>query len=403
MKAGQPAVSVMGMISLTRRALALPAGVVALATAALAAQALIAAPAQSAAVRRPAAGTGGWRVVKTISVHDKTVILLNLAVVSAKDAWATGVVVSDRNSTFGLLLEHWDGTAWHRVAEPAKLARHVARQDLFASVGASSASNVWVFSLDGRYLRRVRDHWAFGRVPGIKPGRTFVESVKVFSPADVWVFGAEAVGAASNLKFSPYAARFDGHRWTAISVPGNGPLGPVSAISARNMWAIAGGEQLLIEGPPASGSIVHWNGTTWQKVARQPKLPRQTILSGILARSNSNVWVGGGTQGANGSSEMAWHWNGSAWASRSPHAPANGQQYFLSSFVPTSDGMWALGLNLSGVSRVWRYSGAWSAPVPLRWNLFQLAGVPHTKTVWGIGENEAMNNGVIVLHGPLPR
>lgn len=372
-------------------------------TAALASQAFIAAPAQSAAVHKPASGTGGWRVAKTISVRNRSVILVNIDAVNPRDAWVGGLVVSRKGSTFGLLLEHWDGAAWLRVALPATLARHFGRHDVFGLVGASSPGNVWAFSLEGHYLRRVAGHWAFGSLPASKPGRMFVASVKVFSPTDVWVFGAKVLGAVSNLKFVPFAARFDGHKWTVTRVPGKGSLGPVSAISPRNMWAIAGGEELLVNGPSALASIVHWNGVAWQKIAREPRLPRQTILSGILARTSSDVWVGGGTQNSQGSSEMAWHWNGTMWRSRSPHAPAAGQQYLLASLVPAPGGMWALGENLSGAARVWRYSGAWSAPVRLPWDLYQLAGVPHSNSIWGIGRNAAADRGLIVLHGPAPR
>lgn len=391
------------MTSPTRRALALPASAAALAIAALAAQALIAAPARSAAVHQQASGTHGWRVNKTISFHDKSVILVSLDAVSAKDAWVAGMVVSKFGSPRRPVLERWDGTAWRQAALPATLARRFIRQDVVGFVGASSASNVWEFSLKGKYLRRVGGHWAFGRLPASGTGRTFVESVKVFSPTDVWVFGARASGAVSNLKFAPYAAKFNGRRWTVISVPGKGPLGPVSAINPRNMWAITDGEAFFIGGDLAKASIVHWNGVAWREVAPQPKLPRQTILSGILARTNRDVWVGGGTEQGGGSSERAWHWNGTAWTSRSPRASADGQQYLLSNLVPASGGMWALGQNISGLSRVWRYSGTWSAPIHLPWDLFQLAAVPHTGSIWGIGENAAMDNGLIVLHGPVPR
>ena len=391
------------MTSRARRAIALPASVVALAIAALASQALIAAPAQSAAAHRPASGTGGWRVDKTISFHDRGVILVSLDAVSARDAWVAGLVTNRRGSSFSPLLEHWNGRTWARVVPPAELIRHFTRQQVLAFVGASSASNVWDFSLKGKYLRRVEGHWAFGSLPASSTGRTFVESVKVFSPTDVWVFGAKAFGAVSNLKFAPYAARFNGHRWTVISVPGKGPLGPVSAIDPHNMWAITNGEAFFIGGATARGSIVHWNGSAWQNVAPEPTMPRQTILSGILARTNRDVWVGGGTQQSDGSAERAWHWNGTAWTSRSPRAAAAGQQFLLSSLVPAAGGMWALGQNLTGLARVWRYSGKWSAPVPLPWVMFQLAAVPRTGSIWAIGENPAGDRGLIVLHGPVPR
>lgn len=399
----RPADSVMNMTSPMRRVLALPAGAVALATAALAAQAPIGAPAQSAAVHQ-AAGHSGWRVAKTISVRGRAVILVSLDAVSADDTWVAGLLTSKYGSRWAPLLERWDGNSWRRVLLPAGLARRFTGQQVFGFVGASSASNVWAFNIGGKYLRRAGRHWTFGRLPGSKAGRTFVESVEVFSPTDVWVFGGKAHGPFANLKFTPYAARFNGHRWTAVSVPGRGLLGPVSAISPRDMWAIAGGEELYLGGAPDSTSVLRWNGVAWQKVASQPAWPRQTILAGILARTNGDVWVGGGTQNRKqGMSEMAWHWNGRAWTSKGPCSAATGQDYFLSSLVPARGGMLALAANPGGPARVWRYAGAWSAPVSVPWSLFELAAVPHSDSIWGLAEDDETSAGQIVLHGPVPR
>jgi len=35
--------------------------------------------------------------------------------------------------------------------------------------------------------------------------------------------------------------------------------------------------------------------------------------------------------------------------------------------------------------------------------LVQLAAVPGTKSTWAIGDNAAFGNGLIIVHGPLPR
>src|SRR5215469_14858627 len=84
-----------GMTSRARGALALPASAVALAVATLATQAFIAGPAQSAAARPPSASVAGWRLAKTISIHDKQVVLISLDAVSATDGWAAAAAISE--------------------------------------------------------------------------------------------------------------------------------------------------------------------------------------------------------------------------------------------------------------------------------------------------------------------
>src|SRR5262249_21328656 len=214
---------------------------------------------------------------------------------------------------------------------------------------------------------------------------------------NVWAFGYMSLGSASKPTAAPYAARFDGRRWTRIPVPGPGVMGPVSAISPRNIWAETG----VI----GASTLLRWNWARWRPVALQPTL--RVEAAALLAISNSNVWIGAGAaNGRSGTSEVAQHWNGKAWTRANPHAPATTQEYYLADLVPdgNGNGFWALSGNILGRPRIWHHSGAgWSGPVSVPWQLYQLAAVPHTRSTWGIGWNSDQTKAVIVLHGPVPR
>jgi len=107
-------------MNLSRRgALALPAGAVALVTLTLAAQALAATPAPATAAHRPAAGSTGWRLIKTVSSRGNLVLLASIDAVSADDG------VQDR----GAALE------WRGLAAAANTARAVKTSDLVHDLG----------------------------------------------------------------------------------------------------------------------------------------------------------------------------------------------------------------------------------------------------------------------------
>jgi hypothetical protein len=394
--------SVIAMNTARRHSLAL-ASAFALATSALATQALASGPsarsdqAPSVAAYRPASPVSGWRLNKVISFRHRPVILVGIDAVTAKDAWAAGMTSSEYGTKPRPLLEHWDGRSWRQVALPAGTASHFGARDIFANVGALSATDVWAITFQGRYLWLHGTRSTFGALPGSKTGKLVVDQVKAFSPADVWAFGYMSLGSASSPTLAPYAARFDGSRWTTIPVPGRGVMGPVSAISPSNIWAATS-----VSG---ASTVLRWNGARWRPVPVQPTLPVRATA--MLASSNTDVWIGGGAANSkSGTSEVAQHWNGKAWIGASPHSPATKQDYYLAGLAPdgTGNGFWALGGNILGPPRLWHHSrGGWSAPVPVPWQLYQLAAVPHTRSTWGIGWNADQTKAVIVLHGAVPR
>jgi hypothetical protein len=67
-----------------------------------------------------------------------------VAATSARNAWAVGRYTSN-NADFSTLVEHWNGTAWRRVASPGLSS---AQTGLFG-VAASSSRNVWAVGSHG--------------------------------------------------------------------------------------------------------------------------------------------------------------------------------------------------------------------------------------------------------------
>lgn len=186
----------------------------------------------------------------------------------------------------------WDGATLTTATLPSGL------NSFISDASATSATDIWAASQYGRYLLhydgvqwRVVKRWQHGQITGLT----------AISPSDVWVFGTTADGT-SNIG----TWHFDGYSWQRVAGLA-GSVSRASATSDSDVWAIAAS--------PASDSILHYDGTSWQPV------PTGTDLDGvqlrdILAMSASDVWVlGTRADAAVGAQLVLLHWNGVAWAS----------------------------------------------------------------------------------------
>ncbi len=193
----------------------------------------------------------------------------------------------------------WDGSTLTPALLPLGLTSFIS------DAAATSDVDVWAASQYGRYLLHfdgvqwhVVRRWSRGQITGLT----------AISPTDVWVFGTTADGTSEIGTW-----HFDGSSW--LRVPGlAGSISRASATSASDIWAITAS--------PASYSIVHYDGTSWQLV------PTGTELDGvqprdILAITPSDVWVVGTmSDPTDGVRLVLLHWNGASWASLVTHIDA---------------------------------------------------------------------------------
>lgn len=187
---------------------------------------------------------------------------------SPDDAWAVGRFAG--KTADGALTEHWDGTQWSLVPNPAQNMP------------------------DG-----------------------LLESVSAASPADIWAVGSRKDSGGNR---HPMIEHWNGTTWTMTPAPdgaGQSQLYEVSADRPGDVWA-AGGQDLAGNAATWRVFAEHWNGTAWSIVRGLPDFGH-TILGSIYAASPSNVWA---TTYANSQSlSMFAHFNGRTWTATPAPGP----------------------------------------------------------------------------------
>lgn len=263
----------------------------------------------------PAAGVWpGWRIAQALPSEPGSGQpgggsneMVSVAAAGARDVWAVGDLCPQQCATSdSTLVEHWAGAGWRTIPPPP------GRGPLIPPtvIGASSATNVWVFGdtvdLTARVSRWNGSRWASFRFPG--QVRTYAAAV--FSRTDVWAFGELFISSTASSR--PYVVRFTGRQWSRVP----SPLIPqtASAVAPDDIWTA---------GPLAgSGDVwaaAHWNGNTWRTV-RFPPLPPAVAARAVIgnaaiqAYSARDAWAAIGLTTATASyGIIVLHWNGQAW------------------------------------------------------------------------------------------
>ncbi|MFC4910801.1 hypothetical protein [Actinomadura gamaensis] len=325
-------------------------------------QAAIIAAAVAVAALAPATtaeAATGWRLT---AAPDAGAELHDVAVVSAKDAWAVG------GGKAGPLVRHWNGRTWTKVALPK-----AAAGASLLSVSASSSSNVWIGGHNGRSTQFWL-HWN-GRTWKVITGPDLSEPVApkllAISAKDVWSFGWKGDGP-----FYPDVRHYNGSRWSKVAGPGI--VFEVRALSSKDIWAV--GANAYRAG--MAGGVYHWNGKSW-KTFRPLPLTSYADYSSVVAKSAKDVWVSGRRTSGETSTPFLAHWNGSSW--KQVAAPKT-KQGLTALTKDGASGFWA-----EADGRFFHYSkGKWtSTPVPSRSGyktaVYGMAFIPGGTSVWAVG------------------
>ncbi|HLU64708.1 MAG TPA: hypothetical protein VKZ63_00440 [Kofleriaceae bacterium] len=187
---------------------------------------------------------------------------------SASDVWAVGLHGQAR---------HFDGSVW--TAVDTGTAAHLL------GVWSGAADEVWVVGDEGTLLRGPD---GFAPVAAGQ-GAAVLSGVHGSAADDVWVVG------------DGISLRWDGAAWSpaAATTP---TLHDVSALGPTQAWATG------------VDAIYRWSPSGWQVDAD----PDSVDLTGVHARSASDVWVVGAFELLLDVDELVYHWNGTSWASLDP-------------------------------------------------------------------------------------
>lgn len=276
------------------------------------------------ATSHPACTT--WRIVSSSATTQfASSRLTGISAPSAANTWAVGVSVAGNENTFAeSLVERWDGSAWHVVANPGG--------GILNGVAAVSAQDVWAVGVEYSHVSSLQqlmvEHWngtQWSVIPAPIPGQTnsAFDAVAAQSATSVW-----AAGYFNGLGFSPQPLieRWDGSAWrvATTALPEGATAASYDALGvipgSKQLWAVGSVRYGVPSGVGRDYSqplIERWNGSAWQVIA-SPALPAGALAGGlrsVVALSAGDAWaVGEYTASDHTIRTLIAHWNGYAWA-----------------------------------------------------------------------------------------
>ena len=345
------------------------------------------------AARAVAAGRADWRSGPAIGSMIRG-SLGSVAVTSGRNAWAVGSTELDLST----LIEHWNGTAWHRVPSPNP---NIMPYGALTGVAASSATSVWAvgYHYNGAYrtliLRWTGTAWipVASPNPGGPARHNFLYGVAATSAASAWSVGQYYNGRA----YQALILHWNGTAWTQMANPDlDGSLNAVAATSAANAWAV--GQSCATNACPEVRQLIeHWNGTAWQRVPG-PASGHSGSLTGVTATSARNVWAVGASTNIAGSPVIE-HWNGSTW--RQVPCPAFAGETLQAVSATSARNAWAVGHINTGVLILHWNGTKWRrAPGPHLARLDSLSGVAATSAsnAWAVGTSAIIGASPVIEH-----
>jgi hypothetical protein len=234
--------------------------------------------------------------------------ITDVSAISPSNAWVVGTLYPPAEiqglHPVGALIEHWDGTRWSVVPNPASTQAGVG----LVSVTARSANDVWAVGEtlsqdpDEQHVTPLIEHydgtrWTVFPAPPV-PDTTAVyarlATVSASGTGNVWAVGVQVNAAGANNV--PFAVHFDGNRWSlAGTMPDPGSaLSSIYGASATDAWATA-------QNPITNvASFLHWDGKSWTIVP--PPGPREWGLvynyTAIDGTGPDDIWATGYVENA---------------------------------------------------------------------------------------------------------
>lgn len=221
--------------------------------------------------------------------------ILGMDSLSADEAWAVGSLEGFESGVTGAMVQHWDGTAWRIVDNPAATRPNAMLYD----VGVASATDVWAVGQQRNAADKIVPlivHWdgtEWSEVPAPDGQSGWLNSVSATITGDVWTVGN---AGPEYTDFANLAMHYDGERWqtwtasTGLPDVGLSQLESVVATAPDDVWAVMTNLEVSQE------DILHWDGTRWETVTPHGAQPPGAQLNylDVDATGRGDVWAVGG-------------------------------------------------------------------------------------------------------------
>lgn len=261
----------------------------------------------------------GWRI-NTVFGQQHRLDLQAVAASGADNAWLLGLVPNPE-PTF--VTERWNGRRWASVALPARLTNVIGPWELYSNVYTTSPNDTWFFPVLPKkelVANQYAVHWngTAWKISEVTSSPDTVLDAAVFGSKNVWTFGTADV---SFPDYGPAVVRhWNGRTWQKVSVPVGTPV-TVDGVAPDDIWAL-GVSKATVDSLHQTTIAMHWNGRSWSS----PRLPTLApvkrghpwVATAISASGPRSAWVaetpavkeqtGTGPAGL-----ILLHWNGSTW------------------------------------------------------------------------------------------
>ena len=217
---------------------------------------------------------GGWTMTPTAAFQPTAstnsgtyrVVLQSIKSLSPDNAWAVGETVPFSLKPDGAVAEHWDGTQWNAIPNPAS-----------AQQGGG------------------------------------LNGLTAVSPTDLWAVGQQTDASGTLV---PLAEHWDGSSWSTVPVPApagskDTALNAVYADSATDAWAVGSWTDATGMTLPLAE---HWDGTAWSIATGLPGIGYSSDFSDVYAAAPNDVWATvEATETVSGLTAVFAHWDGAHW------------------------------------------------------------------------------------------
>jgi hypothetical protein len=224
---------------------------------------------------------------------------------SGTDVFVVGE--EDTETEIASVIQHYDGTSWSRQLRRSGL--------VLRAVWGSSSTDVFAVGEDPDFLSATVLHFdgsQWTEVRGFTPGNfeaLGLESIWGSSAIDVY-----AVGFVFDVFFDrSLIFHFDGTSWSRVQVTGSlkPSLEDVWGSSPADVYAVGQND----EDPPSRGVVLHFDGSTWDAVLQRPNF----APTSVWGSSATDVFVAGfqveeTSDGEFRVSGTIFHFDGSTWS-----------------------------------------------------------------------------------------
>jgi len=232
----------------------------------------------------------------------------------------------------------WNGTTWTR--EPTPNGNPVGFNHLNGV--AAAGGTVWAVgtyvdpnsSINRRklILQRAGGSWRVSAAPTVATYE-HLAAVDATGLADAWAVGS----ATSNIQSAPLvplALRWNGTSWASMTLPATAStaLTGVDARTPSDVW-VAGSSSNADGTQPY---VARFDGTSWRRMAT-PTIPGGGQLSDVVALSPSAVVAVGRSNGT----PLVLRWDGTSWTRES--TPASSNPYLTGAAAAGPNAVWAVG------------------------------------------------------------